>query len=127
MKPGPALLLAIMVGFVGFTQMSEESPQESLVRLNDLEDLAFSMAPMDGAGRFVVVAPIQNLQAVAMEARRTALPGCFGEARDALVASIDQIILAQATDSGDAAMAEAWKRAVFYRSAVHACAKVTTS
>jgi hypothetical protein len=127
MRQISVLLFAITLGLAGCSPLPIESPREALGRLNDLEDRAFAMAQLDGAGRFVVVAPLQELQAVAVEARSARLPGCFGHARDALVASIDQIILAQEADSGDAAMAEAWKRAAAYRNAAENCEKVLAS
>jgi len=43
------------------------------------------------------------------------------------VAPIEQIILAQAPESGDPAMVQAWKRAVACRNAAKTCEKLLTS
>jgi hypothetical protein len=126
MKRVSAFLLAIGLGLAGCNEMSVDSLRNGLGRLNDLEDRTFATVQTDGAGRLVVVAPIEDLHALAQEARNTTLPGCLGKARNALVASIDQIILAQAPESGDAAMAEAWKRAAAYRNTAETCEKVLT-
>lgn len=93
--------------------------RDSLAQLNDLEDRAFAIAQIDGANRFVLVAPVQDLQAVAEEARKATMLGCVATARDGLVAGAGQIIVAQ--NSGGAAMTEAWKRVEAYRHAAEAC------
>src|SRR5574337_341096 len=83
MKRVSAFLFATTLGLAGCNEVSVEPLREGLRRLNDLEDRAFAMAQIDGAGRFVVVTPIQELQAVAAETRSAALLGCLGKARDA--------------------------------------------
>src|SRR5574338_1338212 len=122
-----AFVIATTLGLAGCNEVSAEPLREGLATLNDLEDRAFAMAQIDGAGRFVVVTPIEDLQAVAKKARSTVLPGCLGKARGALVASIDQIIRSQEAGSGDTAMAEAWKRVTAYQDAAETCELALTS
>lgn len=127
MKQVSAFLAASALLLSGCHELSEEALRGGMTKLNDLEDKAFAMATIDGAGRFVVVVPRQELQTVVKEARHTVLLGCIGKARDNLVATLNQIIVAQAAGSGQAAMDEAWRRALAYRFTVEACEKILTS
>src|SRR5574338_1330401 len=66
--------------------------QDSIGRLNDLEDRTFALVQLDNRdGSMPLVGTVRELDALAQEARQAAMPGCVGQARDALVSVMEEI------------------------------------
>lgn len=90
-----------------------EALRDSMARLNALEDRTFAAVGREPiSGLLVPVVPVQDLQVLTREAREAAMVGCAGQARDALVATIEQIIRGGA---------EAEQKVERYRNAAEAC------
>lgn len=55
--------------------------QDSIGRLNDLEDRTFALVQLDNRdGSMPLVGTVRELDALAQEARQAAMPGCVGQA-----------------------------------------------
>jgi hypothetical protein len=66
--------------------------RESLAHLHDLEDRTFALVKLDGGdGRMPLVGTLKALQDLEQEAGQAVMPGCVGEARDALTFAMEEI------------------------------------
>lgn len=87
--------------------------QDSMRRLGDLEDRIFDLVGSDGStGRLVRQGSAKALQALEQEARQATMVGCADEARQALVATLEEV---------NRGGADGWPRAERYRDAADAC------
>lgn len=90
-----------------------DSFRESLARLNDIEDRTFALVQLDSSdGRIPLTGRLKELQNLQEEARQAVMPGCIGEARDALTSAMEEI---------ERGGAEAWPKVQRYVNAAIAC------
>lgn len=86
----PLLLLAVLV--LTACQGETKSHGASLEVLSSLEDRTFALVQLDAKdGSMPSAGTLQALNALAQEARQVVLPGCVGQARDALVSVMEEI------------------------------------
>lgn len=107
----PLLLLAALI--LTACQGETKTDRAPLHVLNGLEDRTFALVQLDAEdGAMHLAGTLQELNALAQEARQVVLPGCVGQARDALVSVMEEI-----AQGGQ----EAWTKADRYVNAATAC------
>ena len=112
------LALVLLLALTEHDASAKQPPPElalrdSIGRLNDLEDRTFALVQLESRdGRMPLVGTLRELDALAQEARQAAMPGCAGQARDALVSVMEEI-----AQGGH----EAWPKAERYVNAATAC------
>jgi hypothetical protein len=73
-------------------QVEAKPVRDSLALLNTLEDRTFSLVQLDSTdGSMRLVGTLQELNALAQEARQAVMPGCVGQARNALISVMEEI------------------------------------
>lgn len=107
------LFLALILAGCQNNADQNHAIRDSLALLNSLEDRTFAVVQLDGRdGSIPLVGTLQELNALAQEARQAVMPGCVGQARDALVSAMEEI-----AQSGKAA----WSKVEHYVNTAMAC------
>ena len=86
----PILLIAVLA--LTACQGQTKTDRSSLAVLSSLEDRTFSLVQFGAKdGSVPLVGTLRELNTLAQEARQAALPGCVGQARDALVSVMEEV------------------------------------